>query len=1525
MAFTNSTDSNGVTVISVTGEELLGEDVNDGLLTDPGVPSAIDIILTKGNFSNSGQLGVTLTGFSGTQLTTDTNITSMRIQNDTTGGFFFPSGIPGRMNVFPGNRSGITTSEAFVDGMVELFNNPDAAAFQPQAADYLLFTAQKVNNTATTVTLRLLSKTGGLWATLTLSDLSNQPAITNTASSVSNSGSAPFTRTGVSHVAQGGRHIYTFTNTTRLQIGNTVANADGTTSTITASGILNHNTEKSVLIFERLLSLASSQTQNYAVVTAQAASVDQSIDPSVYNFGIQTSSTSGPKVVTTTGQSFSIGDIALVPQNGGQSDNKRFQNKVADTSVTLSTTFTNTTNWTALSDSPVVFSDGLGIYFTNPRTGSDGSPNFNWWYGGGQNGVYGGTSGHFMGASAHHIEGKGGIININGGRIGGKFSLGLGNNATLRNYSNAKFLVDDQGQPAGTEWVARVTGLANIDTREFTMVGGSISFVVSFGNYNSVSANENVGTTTASLQRENGGIALWNQSLLNMPNTVLKESYMTFRNPNFINNVVDIAPYQTSNNEFSGTRVQNCVQGSALNINGGETTSSSTRMANSNHYVIGTRQIDTNVRATSDDTLQTGAIYGIDTNRNTNLASPVSTINGNSYSDTDGYVYFGKFTTADNITEWDVTGAAGNTTNALGAKLMSNSGDNEIALFTYSLTRADRPRANQDEGIWRKNIRGLGDAGSATQDDFELDFWMYENLYQRLTTNFTGANVKSLELKTAPDPLISDTRAAITTKNSGAQGTGMTLTDTSVTTTTSAYTLDEIYDLVKIKKEQSLAAIQIPSVTTLLLNPVNGTIPFGDISITQGTGLWSVGTKHTAVSQNTILNAGSFVLNGGIELTAPTITNLPTMVGTSTLNPTFNMASTGNHTITSGSVINGTLVPSGNGNTFGGTVNGLLLLSGTDGAANTFSGTVTGFLTVTGSGTQTFSGTFGNNINVVNGSFNSTAEFTQTSGTISATLSSLASKPHVVNGTTGGNVTFGNGATTVNAVIPGNFVAATGAHTFNTGTNISGTTTVGRGPLTLRGTYGDKVTSLSSPFTYDVDATITAGGLELGALDSGTITVQGEIVGPVILGNAPATFDASVVGNVSLGNGASVLNSVVTGDVSHGTGTFTIGSSSLITGKFTKNGSGEPNRLTVAAGADVSKVDLVIPSGTLEVFGAVNGSFKSVTGLADFNATTTTTSFQVGSGLPSGRVLFKDRAAAAGTYIMDVTHTEGTTTALGTFNNNIDNPTEYDIYYKPTNTFGSDGIFWTTTIVNSDNSSAADRTIDVTAVRHAGVLTRAAEDADLTGLTATMSTVTTGLTANINMSGAIAQITSAQTQSLLLRVTDDVNYLNLLANNNAEGDYILPNIQSGSTIDQSKFTLQATQQQSITALVPSGSGTLIGTITIGGITFAAVFIFPNPLGLSVDEARLACVQALDINALTKDNVDGIIAQNTTIPATNQADLDARELTKANVDGIIAQNTTIPKANQDDLDDRRVTRENMNNLGILAPINDTDPS
>ena len=410
MAFTNSTDSVGVNVISITGEETLGINENIDFHLIPGTSSVIEIVYTKASFSNAGQQGVTLSGFSSGQLTTTDAINVMRIQNDGTDGFFFPSG--SQMNIFPGNRTAVTTAELFVDGIVDVVNDPVNVSFGGLAADALRFTAEKVDNNATTVTLRLTSKLGGTWSGVTLGVTSDQAAVATSAATITVVGTADTNRTGVTYELIGGRHIYTLNSGTRLQIGDTVANANGTTSTIAARGTLNHDTFYSQIICERELSPSNAVVANYAVVTTQAASVDGTIDPSVYNFGIQTSSISGPKVITTTAQSISVGDIVLVPQNGGAIDNKRFRNLVLDSSVTLSTDFTNTTNWAELSDSPVVFSDGVGLVFTNSKTGNDTSPAFNYWFGGGYNGVYGATTGHFLGASSHHIANKGGIINI---------------------------------------------------------------------------------------------------------------------------------------------------------------------------------------------------------------------------------------------------------------------------------------------------------------------------------------------------------------------------------------------------------------------------------------------------------------------------------------------------------------------------------------------------------------------------------------------------------------------------------------------------------------------------------------------------------------------------------------------------------------------------------------------------------------------------------------------------------------------------------------------------------------------------------------------------------------------------------------------------------------------------------------------------------------------------------------------------------------------------------------------------------
>ena len=867
MPFTNTTDAQGINVISITGTELLGADKNEDFTTQidtPGVTgtkSVITITYNNANFDfTTGGRGFTISGFNTDDLNTN-NSTVFRLQNDGNTGVW--NMVTNTVSIFAnttnsggtGLNTQVTTCEGFVDRVVALINDINNSGYffgggGTRSADFFHFTASKTT-TATTTSLILTSKDDGAWSDVTLTYNANgtgtsQAGVSGTpgVTTAGDPGTPAVTsdRVGVSYEKKGGLNIYTVASDTRLQLGNTVATSTaGTASTTTANGILNHDTSKNLLYINALNSADSGTgliANNYSPLVAHAASPDSTIDPSVYNFGIQTSATNGAKLISTTGQNVSVGEIVLIEQNGGADDNKSYQNKVADSSVTTSTDFTNTTNWLELADTTPVFSDGLGLYFANTNVGTNPG---NRWFGLGQAGIFGGTTGHLMGACSHGTTGKGGILNINGGRIGGHFSLGMGGNATFRNLVDAKMLIDDVGQPPGNEWLWRITNIPTIETRAFTLVGGAISFVVSFGLYNSSPGGSAVGNGTYELGRVNAGVALWNQANHQTDNTVLKDKYMTFRNPNFINNSVDIAPYNTSGSRFCATRVQNCAQGSTLNINAGETTNLVGRESNAGHYVIGTREVDTEFTATdAAATRQIGSIYAVDTNRNANLSNPMGTVDGNSYSDTDSYTYFGKFSGDSNLTEWTVNGAAGNTTNAIGAKLINNANQNEVALFTYSLSRTGTryAPATQDTGVWRKNIRGDGDAGSATQDDFPFHSWMYENNYVTITTNLAGNGTAILSSKVAADPAISDIRSAIVTKNSGAQGTGMTLGNTAITTTTSNYTLDEIYDLVKIKKEQSELAMLIPNISTLLIQPSSliDYVDFKTLTLTIGTG-----------------------------------------------------------------------------------------------------------------------------------------------------------------------------------------------------------------------------------------------------------------------------------------------------------------------------------------------------------------------------------------------------------------------------------------------------------------------------------------------------------------------------------------------------------------------------------------------------------------------------------------------------------------------------------------------------------------
>ena len=889
------------------------------------------------------------------------------------------------------------------------------------------------------------------------------------------------------------------------------------------------------------------------------------------------------------------------------------------------------------------------------------------------------------------------------------------------------------------------------------------------------------------------------------------------------------------------------------------------------------------------------------------------------------------------------------------------------------------------EAVFEDNIQKIYSVSSATTAETCIDSWVsvinaLDDI--RLSATRSGTSIiLTLDTSVVFTPDITVVNYNQTAYGSTDINYGSSPRQLSIAT---AFTLDDLYDFLKLKKENSEAEIQLPDPFRFVLQSDGTTLDFYNRNMVwSGTGAVSIGTKHTKINHDTTWSLANTTLNGGIEVTAPTLTGLPTTVDTSILNPTNLMTSTGAHTIGSGSVINGSLTISGNANVMEGTLNGTLIISDTDSDVNTINGTVTGSATAAGSGLHTMNGTVNGAVAIASGSIsadsnsvkgstitaggtgdslvngssggkvtlgNSSTKHTvganiatggldmgtgskhlvsgsvmgavSTTGTIetqstylgSSTIDATGTGDSVINGTSGGKVTLANASSghTIGATISGGGLQmGTGAQTvtgsvtgsvtttgtITTGLVYSGSSTLtasGTGDSTIAGTSSDKVTLGNSTTKHTVSATISANGLQMGTgtlhvlsgdttgainttgtisstsvfrarstvtssvagvnniegtidglltLGAGNQVIDATLKAGATLGNGAHTIDGTLTGPISTGNGNTALNGQLTGNLTDGTGTLVFGPSATMTGTLTKNGSTSANSLTMTA-AQAANVTLVVTTGTLELFGAVRANYAGVTGLTNDNALATTTSFQVGSGLPSGRVIFKDRAAAAGTYIMDVAHTNGVVTQLGTFNNNSGSPTEYDIYYKPTNTFGSDGVFWAVTIVNSDNSASTNRTIDVTATAHAGVLTRAAEDADLTGLSAVMNTITTQTVANVTIAGAISQINAPQTQALMLRVTDDANYLNLLANTNAEIDDILPGLQSGSTVNQARLTLQAANQQSITALSGTGVGTLIGTITAGGLTFSAVFIFPNPAGLSGPEAEQACISAI---------------------------------------------------------------------------------
>ena len=321
------------------------------------------------------------------------------------------------------------------------------------------------------------------------------------------------------------------------------------------------------------------------------------------------------------------------------------------------------------------------------------------------------------------------------------------------------------------------------------------------------------------------------------------------------------------------------------------------------------------------------------------------------------------------------------------------------------------------------------------------------------------------------------------------------------------------------------------------------------------------------------------------------------------------------------------------------------------------------------------------------------------------------------------------------------------------------------------------------------------------------------------------------------------------------------------------------NGQTYTFNDDVGGFTLNLASGaaTVNITGSTLTPTLTGSGTITIPVVTTTTTFVVGADKPSGRVILKLRGSAVGTNVMDTTHTSGVKTTLATFTNDTTSSDIYDIYYQPTNTFGANGEFFITSKISSSISGTIDKEVDITAAQHADVLTTSAENADLTGLTATMSNPGTGTTSNIAIGGTDTTTANApQSQAILLRVVDDVHYLNLMANVESDADFLLPLIRSGTSVNQKHFTLTSSdgEQQGVTAVSGIDTGTLVGTITTGGspATIRAVNITPNSAGISVPEVESA-IRPLTDSIETKVDSTKTVVDSTENRVADIADKD----------------------------------------------------
>ncbi|MCH9665177.1 MAG: hypothetical protein K0U41_04940 [Gammaproteobacteria bacterium] len=504
------------------------------------------------------------------------------------------------------------------------------------------------------------------------------------------------------------------------------------------------------------------------------------------------------------------------------------------------------------------FTDGVGWIFTGGGTT---------WENGG---FTAGTAGAIGGV---HVAVQG-TMNFNGGRSIGIHNFTFRPGCTVNNNYNAKFLVDDSSATIGTEFLTRIYG-GTFNTTNLGYEGGSISLGIGLA------------PTIIGFDRLGSGVGYWEQGdgdvdVLSLTAPV----YNTLQNVTFTNNAVDVAMRRAivNSGRIAGIRIQNCGNGSNVNVNGGEFDSGATNsgpLRSNAGYVWITRQIDTNILDTANNPVQ-GRLFIRDTNNGLRTPSQPETSLVDTADSTYSATINGAITPVDGALAFSVTGGHA-------AQLVAQAGQNEVILGISNVRQnSTNVRGAANAGIWTIDSRSNG--GVLGTDVFTGHFWSYENQYLQFNDDLSGEGVHTYQAFAAADPEVTLSRAGVLALDTTLPTTGdllITPGTAGLVTIQSSMSDTDVYDVIKYRKETAVAHEELPTRTDLTVTRANGVTSYmgpstdalgvittirRSLTVT-GTGINLTG-NHSGINA---FDAGQAALAGSYE--ALSVTNLATTLG----------------------------------------------------------------------------------------------------------------------------------------------------------------------------------------------------------------------------------------------------------------------------------------------------------------------------------------------------------------------------------------------------------------------------------------------------------------------------------------------------------------------------------------------------------------------------------------------------------------------------------------------------------------------